>query len=1275
MSSSELPADYGERVRQLRLRLGLSQGRLGELLGATAGTVSRWESGQLSPSSGAWRRIVEAEELGLAALLRQEQAPLEVRETTEPYGQPRRLDFEADPEVVRTVAEAHRLAYGHLFNPAFAAEVSLIEPLPHQRIAVYQHLLTQARIRFLLADDPGAGKTIMSGLLIREMLSRRLIRRVLVVPPAGLVTNWKREMRSLFRLPFEIVAGADARQGNPFRGEDSDLVIVSVDTLAGEKMFARLAEAEVEPYDIVFFDEAHKLSANRGADMTVEKTDRYKLAEALAGVPAVDQRWSLGWSAHHLILLTATPHMGRDYPYYALWRLLEPEIFGSMDGWNAFPREARRRYFLRRTKEEMVRYDGSRIYPKRTSDTFGCPMSPGEKELYDRTTEYIHAHYNTARILNRSAARLAMSVFQRRLTSSTAALLKSFQRRLARLDSWIEDIRSGRLTEADILAAQRRLDTQLPEPIDQKTADEEEGEENERIENRALGGVARVSISELQAERAHVELLRELAGNVSKGEDAKFERFRSILQDPEYAGEKILVFTEHKDTLDFIVDRLSAIGFAGSVAQIHGGMPYGEEANLERLTERQDNVEFFRMPIAEGGAAIMVCTDAAAEGINLQFCWLMVNYDIPWNPARLEQRMGRIHRFGQKRERVQIINLVSDPEKTREGRVLKTLLDKLEKIRKELGQDKVFDVVGRLLDGKTLGEYMAKIAEQGDAGRDDAIADLSGRVTEARVEDLRREGRERYGEDGEVERELPRLREQMEREARLKMMPGHVRRFVEKAAPMESLGFEGSLDDVFSLQPRAPRALDPLLPVMDTYPPSIRNHFSIQKPKDPDRAIFFHPGEPVFERLRNRVMYHHERDALRGAVFVDAHAREPYAFHLALVTVARRADPSLPALKHPEPVESRLVGLRQNGKIDLTPLEHLLLLKGAEAMPMAARTYAREVERGLDRAATAARAFGESLVEAHRKRVRKTAAERAEQLRAAYDYQEIELAAARTRLREKARAGDARAQQELEKVKVRQAHLEARLDEALRVVRREAELFDVTSVEMLVHALVVPTSAPEDRRRQDAEVERVAMEVVRIHEEAAGARVEDVHTPELAKKAGLPDFPGFDLLSLRPDGERDIEVKGRAGIGTVELSENEWARAATLRDRYWLYVVFDCATERPRLWLVRDPFAKLLMQSRTSTTVAAEEILRHSEAGEGGTMAQPSKPKGEQATPEPEEKGNIDKLLALIAKWQAEPGDYDERAAAVIDPLIAERRIALHNLDDWDWESWKEDEE
>ena len=615
-SERNLPSNFGERIRRLRGGVGLTQSQLADLLGVSFASVNRWENGQSRPSTLAWQRILAAEEHGLDALLQQ---PADRRR--EPSdgpaarnGAPLNLDFSADPETVRTVAEAERLAYGYIFNPAFATEISRIDPLPHQRIAVYHHLVPQPRLRFLLADDAGAGKTIMAGLYIREMLMRRLIRRVLVIPPAGLIGNWESELRKLFGLRFKIVTGLDARAGNPFVGPDGDLIIVSVDTLAGERMLARLREPDVVPYDLAIFDEAHKLSARLEDGFTLRRTERYKLAEALAGAHSADADFRLRWSCRHLLLLTATPHMGKDFPYYCLWRLLEPEILSTKEAFDAYPPESRRQHFIRRTKEEMVRFDGSRIFPRRASDTLSYELSQGEvseQALYDCTTDYMREYYNRARILNRSAARLAMGVFQRRLASSTYALMRSFERRLMKLDGIIEDVRAGRLTTEQLLSLQDRL------------------------------------------------------------------RVRDIEEDR----------------------------------------------------------------TADGGAAYMICTAAAAEGINLQrSCWMMVNYDIPWNPACLEQRMGRTHRYKQPHE-VRIINLVAG--RTREGRVLKTLLDKLEKIRKELNSDKVFDVIGRLFEGVSIRDYLERSIT--DEGARASESEIEGKLTPEQIKAFDEWERKLYG--------------------------------------------------------------------------------------------------------------------------------------------------------------------------------------------------------------------------------------------------------------------------------------------------------------------------------------------------------------------------------------------------------------------------------------------------------------------------------------------------------------------------------------------------
>ena len=1191
------PSDCADRIKRLRVKYGLTQTRLAELLGMSFASVNRWENDQSRPSGLAWQQILRAETLGIDAFRQDHASQTAVREaetlyTTDAEIAPE-IDFSTDPEIVKVIAEGERLTYGHLFNPAFAAEISLIDPLPHQRIAVYEHMVPQSRLRFLLADDAGAGKTIMAGLYIREMLARRLIRRMLIVSPAGLVGNWERELRTLFNLRFSIIAGSDARAGNPFVGDGSNLLIVSIDTLAGERMFSCLQDSEVAPYDLAIFDEAHKLSAYREPDLTVRKTDRYRLAEALAGIPDRRSRWELKWYCHHLLLLTATPHMGKDFPYYCLWRLLEPEVLATSEAFNAYPADARGRHFTRRTKEEMLRFDGSPIYPTRISDTLSYDLTQGEiseQKLYDETTSYLRTYYNRARFLNRSAARLAMSIFQRRLASSTYALMLSLERRMAKLDGFIKDIESGRIAPGQLVAMQRRLD-RARDVLDEMTADEEgaeEGrEENEVAEERALGGVVAGSLAELEIERRQVQDLVALARQVyDKGDESKFEKLREILRDPKYQDEKIIIFTEHRDTMDFLARRLEGLGFTGRIAQIHGGMNY---------KEREEQVEFFRTSAAEGGATYLVATDAAGEGINLQFCWLMVNYDIPWNPARLEQRMGRIHRYGQKHDPVIVLNIVAG--RTREGRVLKTLLEKLEKIRKELRSDKVFDVIGRLFEGVSIKDYMEQVVTQ-DA-TDDVTRKIEGTLTREQVEAIRERERRLYGDGGDVCRDLPRLKQSMEHETYCRLLPGYVRGYIAKAAPLLDIGFDGNLEDTFSLKPLKPGTLDALWPALESYPPQQRNRLTVYRPKEPEDAVWLHPGQPFFERFRGYLGSRFARQALKGGVFVDPTAERPYMFHLALISVERKADPDLKPLGQDEMLQYRLAGLRQeeSGQVEECAVEHLLLLRGSDGVPTSMRGFAGTAAESRDHAtAYALERIARPLADEQRQELLESLPEREDFVRRGYDYQDAELASTRARLTEKVRGGDVRAKGELTRVKERQRGLAARREGALAVLRREPELIAPGQVEFLAHALVVPSSDPEERKRHDAEIEAIAVRVAWTYEEALGATVKDVSTPALARSAGLPEHPGFDLLSVRTDGqELAIEVKGRAAIGDIDVSENEWAKACNLREGYWLYVVYGCATPSPRLVRVQDPFGSLLARAKGGVIIDEQAITSAAE--------------------------------------------------------------------------------
>jgi superfamily II DNA or RNA helicase len=1172
------PADYPDQIKRLRGALGLTQQALAQRLGVSFATVNRWENGQTKPSQLSWNQLQNLE-----AGVEQEPTSSGKKEAKRP---PPILDFTADPDAVKVLAEGERISFGHLTNPTFATEISNIDPLPHQRIAVYDHMLRQPRLRFLLADDAGAGKTIMAGLYVREMLSRRLLRRILVVAPAGLVGNWRRELLRLFSLPFHIVEGADARQGNPFVGTDGDQVIVSMDTLASPRMLGRLKEDGVAPYDLVIFDEAHKLSADRGADLRVRKTDRYCLAETLAGVPGGDDRWRLPWSASHLLLLTATPHMGKEYPYYALWRLLEPDVLSTPEAFDAYPAGHRQQHFIRRTKEEMVYLDGWPLYPKRMSDTLGYKLSQGEiseQALYDETTDYLRFVYNRAKLLNREAARLAMTVFQRRLASSTYALLRSFERRIEKLDRIIADVQGGKLTFEQLTLLQQRI-REGDDVLESKTADDEtaeaDREENEAAEDKLLQGVVATSLADLQAEKEQVQQLLGLAKKVYEaGHESKFERLREVLTDSKWTGEKFIVFTEHRDTLDFLVRRLNGMGYTGQVAQIHGGMHY---------TQREEEVERFRRPSAEGGARFLICTDAAGEGINLQFCWLMINYDVPWNPARLEQRMGRIHRYLQKHDPVIILNLVSPS--TREGKVLKTLLEKLERIRKELRSDKVFDCIGRIFEGVSIKQYM-ELAVTEDP---DVVArELDGHLTAEQVKAVAARERSLFGSGGDVAAELPRLRNTLDREVYFRLLPGYVRQFVEQAARLVGIALDKESSETFSFRAIKPGAMDPLLSALELYPERARDHFSVTRPIAREDVIWLHPGEPVFECFRALVRDRLADDGARGAVFVDPTTERPYLFHLALLSIVRKMDPEFPELAREEVLECRLLGVKQceGAEIALCPVEHLLLLKGGRGLPGSAQrlAVAASDEKELARAYLAERIAREMALEGKR-RCLESLPEREEFIRRGFDYQEMELAAARTKHTEKARSGNRKAIEALEEVKHQQRQLAGRRDCALAILRREPELIVPGRITFVAHALVVPSSDPADREQHDVNVEILAMKVARAFEEAANARVLDVHTPDLARMAGLPDNPGFDLFSHRPGNEkRAIEVKGRAGTGDVEVSANEWAKACNLRDGYWLYAVYDCATPNPRLVRVQDPFGRILAKSKGSVMVSAKE--------------------------------------------------------------------------------------
>ena len=1221
------PSEIGVEVRRLRSQFGLTQEQFADRLGVSTITVHRWESGQSQPRRLAVEKLAR---LGEQAAV--ESAPRPLRGLRHSAAGTAPLDFAGAPEAVLAVADALRLSFGHQFNPAFAIETSRIDPLLHQRFAVYERMLKQDPLRFLLADDAGAGKTIMTGLYVREMMSRGRLERVLIVPPAGLVGNWQRELETLFRLEFRIVTGADARTRNPFHGPGSDRVIVSVNTLAGDATFDALRQAGGPPYELVVFDEAHKLSVHeRGS--RVERTFLYELAEALAVGNDPGSRFAgLGWTARHLLLLTATPHMGKSLPYAYLWRLLDADAFGAVEAVRRAPQGARDRHFLRRAKEEMVGVDGGPLYPPRKCSTFSYELSggeDGEQDLYDRTTEYLTENYGRA-LDNKPAVELAMTVFQRRLASSTWALLRSFERRIEKLEQAAEDIESGKLSAEELRRRQKRLSTRYPSDyFDDKGADEDvsddgRGEGNEVFEEALLGAVSAVSVEELKREAMQVEMLAQRARRLlDSGRETKFERLREVLEDPDHQGEKWLIFSEHRDTVDHLVRRLEGLGYRGRIAQIHGGMDW---------RERERQVEAFRR---KNGARYLIATDAAGEGINLQFCRLMVNYDIPWNPARLEQRMGRIHRYGQKFE-VRIVNLVAGS--TREGRVLRVLLKKLEEIRAELESDKVFDVIGRLFEGESLTKFMVG-ATTADGERR-AVERIGRALGASKVKRIGQRDAEVYGAPGQnVTGED--LRPEVERERYLQLLPANVRRLVERGADLLGIEIRGDLDDRFALAPRQAGALDRLLPALEDYPAEAREWLTVRRPREDHSGIWLHPGEALFDSLCAEIRARFGSEALRGAIFVDPRAEEPYLFHLAEMWVVQEASGSrsgrLAAGEAPthadmagsadgaaRVLDRRIVALRQraDGPLERCPVESLLSLTAAGLAPgmapLAPRGPALRVQAGAH-----LNAVLEELVDDLRAQREAETPERRRLAAVGFDLRAAEFASRRRKLARAAAqlpaelgraslgmqepgAEEIAAVKHLQKQLTidRQAALQRIDDEALRVVPG--------GYRFLLHALVVrpeDVAGVEDVERFDEAVEEIAVRIVADWESTRGARVQDVSKPALARAAGLPDWPGFDLLSTLPNGgRRCIEVKGRAGRTGVRVESNEWAQACKLGDGYWLYAVLDCATPVPELLRVQDPFRKLLASERVKSAfdvpvgslIEAAEAEEAKQEGRGG---------------------------------------------------------------------------
>ena len=774
-----------------------------------------------------------------------------------------RWSFDGDGEDFRLVSEAYRIRLAHLFDQRLAVHTSQVDPLPHQITAVYQEMLPRQPLRYLLADDPGAGKTIMTGLYLKELLVRGDLKRCLIVCPGSLVEQWQAELNQRFHLHFEIFTREKfntARTGNLFQEEN--LLICRLDQLSRyEEIQAKLKATH---WDIIVCDEAHKMSASVIGNK-ISTTGRYRLGQVL------------GKLTRHFLLLTATPHNGKEAEFQRFMALLDADRFEEhfRDG---VPVVDTSDLMRRMVKENLLKFDGTRLFPERFAYTVNYKLSELETRLYDEVTEYVREEMNRADRLDGQRGNrvgFALTILQRRLASSPEAIYCSIQRRRQRLE---ERLQEEEQSKAD---AHTRLDIQVDDslPTDAKQADdfydEVPAEEVETTEEKVVARAsAAQTITELQAEIQTLEHLETLARQVRhSGTDRKWEELSKFLQresDADAANElfdaqghrrKLIIFTEHRDTLHYLTERIqTVIGRAEAVVTIHGSM---------RREDRQKAQENFTH---DPEVQILLATDAAGEGINLQRAHLMVNYDLPWNPNRVEQRFGRIHRIGQT-EVCHLWNLVASD--TREGEVFDALLDKLKQQREALG-GAVFDVLGKCFTDTSLRKLLIDAIREGD--KPEVKARLAKVIDSALDFDYLRSLIEEHAlARGTMDTtQLGNIRDEMERAEARRLQPHFIASFFREAFK--------HLDG--TLREREPKRYE-----IRNVPAIIRNRdisISSGEPilhryeritfeKDKIRvqgkplAAFVFPGHPLLDATLDLILERHRNLLKQGAILVDPH--------------------------------------------------------------------------------------------------------------------------------------------------------------------------------------------------------------------------------------------------------------------------------------------------------------------------------------------------------------------------------------------------------------------
>lgn len=1055
--------------------------------------------------------------------------------------------FLFDPEGLRIIIESYRIQLAYSYDKHFAVSLSGIRTLPHQIEAVYQKMLPLPQLRFLLADDPGAGKTIMAGLLLKEMKLREAIDKILILSPAPLTIQWQDEMLNCFGEYFEIISSAvDSHQlVDPWHKNNQ--VISSLDYAKQENVRERVWK---ESWDIIIIDEAHKCSASTKSYTSrsneAKKTKRYQLAEKLSEKSA------------NILLLTATPHHGDDDRFGHFVRLIDADIFPEPHKLGEKAKEIRQEilklgpdcpWALRRLKEDLKDTNGQRLFPDRFAHTITFKLNQSEFDLYKAVSGYINEFLPQATGKKKQSVALARTVFQRRLASSTYAIYQSLNRRLERQKKLLQELE-------DMTPAQRAKKLSL---IQKAEVDDEleDGDLNEDEKDQLIDEFTLAE--ELSFIKSEIVALSDLTDRSKKiynlGTDSKLSALKDCLENVEFnelkdGRGKLIIFTEHRDTLNYINEHLEKWGY--TTVEIHGGM---------NPRDRKRAQDIFRT-----AAQILVATEAAGEGINLQFCHLMINYDLPWNPTRLEQRLGRIHRIGQVRD-VHAFNFVAneseDGRDVIEGRILERLLTKIEQMRIVL-DDRVFDVIGQILslNDINLPEMLREVAY--DPRRLDDYIDQINKIDPKKYKEYEKatgvalarsyvDFSEFYGDNLEIEEQ--------------RLMPKYVEEYFLNATKILGLEVERRADGLLRLE-RVPK---------DFISEKLEAIKRFGKPEKSYRKFTFHkehleedkhvdasligPGHSLYavvdEKLKEKLSHF-----FGGvAAYVDGSSEIPYCIYFFEATVIGET-----TVGKSVPIYGELVAVKEildtnnrpEERFTLIPPDSLTDLQSFEsykkddaiintkpAMDFVKVTYQikkrGELLKERERYAEEVKRY---LTQSFKVRIRREqnqvmeleAKRRGPQGK---DY-DIALRVARTDLDALERMKDDRLKN-IEHLKIARPGPLRHIGTALVLPHEEyrTDILDDISLGDL---------------KTNQMIEKAAEDIIVRFEESRGWTTERIG--HLKK--------GFDIRSIGPADPqtgryevRRIEAKGRQKGQPIILTFNEWFKAEQLGDSYWLYVVWD----------------------------------------------------------------------------------------------------------------------